>query len=259
MPALKHDHLSLNYEIEGATDAPNLILSNELGTSLTVWAPQIPALSDHFKVMRYDARGHGRSSITSDQCSIAVLAEDVIALMDNAGIERTHFCGVAMGGIVGVWLASHYPQRIERLVISNTSALAGPAAIWDARVEQVRNGGIASIADSVIQRWFTRDFQEHAVHQVNLVRKLLMDTSPTGFIAGCIAMRDMDLRACLQAITCPTLVMGGRYDKTTSAAQTRQMAEHIRGARYLELNAAHLMNWEIAQSYTTHVKDFLFH
>lgn len=259
MPSVKHDHLSLYYEREGTVDAPNLILSNELGTSLNVWAPQVPTLSEHFQLIRYDPRGHGRSSIASAQCSIAVMGEDVIALMDQIGIERTHFCGVAMGGMVGIWLASHYPQRIERLVVSNTSALAGPTAIWDARIEQVRSGGIAAIADSVIQRWFTRDFQEHAVHQVSLVRKMLMETSAVGYIAGCMAIRDMDLRACLQAITCPTLVMGGRYDKTTSPAQTRQMAEHIPVARYLELNAAHLMNWEIAQSYTTHVKDFLSH
>jgi 3-oxoadipate enol-lactonase len=259
MPVLKHDRLSLYFETEGADNAPNLILSNELGTSLNVWAPQIPALSEHFQLLRYDPRGHGRSSIASGHCSIAALGEDVIALMDQAGIQRTHFCGVALGGMVGIWLASHHPQRIERLVVSNTSALAGPAAIWDARIEQVRSGGMEAIADAVIQRWFTRDFQEHAVHQVNLVRKMLVDTSPAGYIAGCMALRDMDLRTSLQAITCPTLVIGGRYDKTTSPAQTRQMAEHIRGARYLELNAAHLMNWEIAQSYTTHLKDFLFH
>lgn len=259
MPALKHDHLSLHFERDGVDGAPNLILSNELGTSLNIWAPQVPTLSDHFQLMRYDPRGHGSSTIASDQCSIATLAEDVIALMDHAGIERTHFCGVAMGGMVGIWLASHYPQRIGRLVISNTSALAGPAAVWDARIELVRSGGIAAIVDSVIQRWFTRDFQEHAVHQVSLVRNMLMETSPTGYIACCTAIRDMDLRACLQAIACPTLILGGRYDKTISPAQSRQMSEYLRGARYLELNAAHLMNWEIAQSYTTHVKDFLLH
>lgn len=257
MPVLKHDRLSLYFDREGPENAPNLILSNALGTSLDVWEPQVPALGDNFRLLRYDARGHGRSSIVGGQCSIAMLSEDVIALMDQCGIERTHFCGVAIGGMVGIWLASHYPQRIERLVVSNTSALAGPAAIWDARIEQVCSGGMSAIADDVIQRWFTRDFQEHAMHQVSLVRKMLLATSAAGYIAGCVAMRDMVLRDCLQAIKCPTLVMGGRYDRTISPAQTRQMADHIQGARYVELNAAHLMNWEVAQSYTTHMKDFL--
>lgn len=259
MPAIKHDRLSLHFDMDGRADAPHLILSNALGTSLEVWAPQMPILRDYFRLTRYDSRGHGRSGIASGQCTIAQLGEDVIALMDQSGIERTHFCGLALGGMVGVWLASHHPARIERLVVSNTSALAGPAAIWDARIEQVRSGGIEAIAPSVVQRWFTRDFQEHAMRQVSLVRGMLMATSSAGFIAGCTAMRDLDLREELQKIACPTLVMGGRYDKTTSPAQTRQMADHIRDARYLELNAAHLMNWEVAQSYTTHVMEFLLH
>lgn len=257
MPAVNHDRLSLYFEIDGPNNAPSVIFSNELGTSLDLWAPQVPVLREHFQMLRYDSRGHGCSTIASNQCSIANLADDVIALMDQSDIERTHFCGVALGGIVGVWLASHYPERIDRLVISNTSALAGPAAIWDARIEQVRTGGMTAIADGIIQRWFTRDFQEHAMHQVSLVRNMLEATSAAGYIAGCIAMRDMDVRDCLRGIKCPSLVIGGRYDKTTSPAQTRQMAEHIQGARYLELNTAHLMNWEVAQSYTKHVKEFL--
>lgn len=259
MPAIQHDRHALHFEADGPAHAPNLILSNALGTSLELWAPQMPVFAEYFRLLRYDSRGHGRSSIVPGPCTIAKLGEDVIALLDQSGIERTHFCGIALGGMVGIWLASHYPERIERLVVSNAAALVGPAAIWNERIEQVKNGGVAAIAPVVIQRWFTRDFQEHAIHQVSLVRSMLMATSADGYIAGCMAMRDSDLRECLQKIQCPTLVIGGRYDKTTSPAQTRQMADHISGAHYIELNAAHLMNWEIAQGYTTQVKDFLLH
>ena len=259
MPAIQHDRHSLHFETEGPINAPSLIVSNALGTSLALWAPQMPVFAEHFRLTRYDSRGHGLSTILPGPCTIANLGEDVIALLDHSGTERTHFCGIALGGMVGIWLASHYPARIERLVVSNTAALAGPVAIWDERIAQIRSGGIAAIAPVVIQRWFRRDFQEHAMHQVSLVRSMLLATSPAGYIAGCMAIRDMDLRESLQKIQCPTLVMGGRYDKTTAPAQTRQMAEHIQGAHYIELNAAHLMNWEIAQSYTTQVKDFLLH
>ena len=257
MPAIQHDRHSLHFEVDGPTTAPNLIVSNALGTSLELWAPQMPVFIEHFRLLRYDSRGHGRSTIVPGPCSIAKLGEDVIALLDHSGIDRTHFCGIALGGMVGIWLASHFPDRIERLVVTNAAALPGPAAIWDERIEQVKSGGVAAIAPVVIQRWFTRDFQDHAIHQVSLVRSMLMATSADGYVAGCIAMRDMDLRDCLQKIQCPTLVMGGRYDKTTAPAQTRQMADHIPGAQHIELNAAHLMNWEIAQSYTTQVKEFL--
>ena len=257
MPAIRHDHLSLHYEIDGSDKSPCLILSNALGTSLELWAPQLPVLADHFKLLRYDGRGHGCSGVASAVCTVAKFGEDVIALMDHAAIERAHFCGIGLGGMVGLWLASHYPTRIERLIVSNAAALVGPAAIWDARIQQVRGGGLDAIAPTIIERWFTRDFQQHAVHQVSLVRSMLLATSVAGYIAGCNALRDADLRNSLDSIECPTLVLGGRFDKTTSPAQSRQLAEHIHHARYTELNAAHLMNWEVAQSYTTLVKDFL--
>ena len=257
MPVVRHDHVSHHYEIDGSDKAPCLILSNALGTSLELWAPQLPVLADHFKLLRYDGRGHGRSSIASGACTVAKFGEDVIALMDHAGIMRAHFCGIALGGMVGLWLAGHHPTRIDRLIVSNTSALVGPAASWDARIQQVRSEGIELIAPSIIERWLTRDFQQHAVHQVGLIRSILLATSAAGYIAGCNAMRDADLRESVGRITCPTLVLGGRFDKTTAPAQTRQLAEHIAGARYLELNAAHLMNWEVAQIYTKLIKEFL--
>ena len=257
MPAIRHDHLSLHYEIDGPDKSPCLILSNALGTSLDIWEPQLPVLSDHFKLLRYDGRGHGRSGVASPTCTVSKFGEDVIALMDHAGIERAHFCGVALGGMVGLWLASHHPSRIERLIVSNTAALLGPSAMWDARIQQVRAGGVEAIAPAVIERWFTRDFQQHATLQVSLVRSMLLATSASGYIAACNALRDADLRDLLHRIVAPTLVLGGRYDKTTSPAQSRQLADHIPTARYVELNAAHLMNWEVAQSYTKLIEEFL--
>lgn len=257
MPTLESSSVNLNYQLEGSADAPCLILSNPLGATLDIWAPQMPSLLEHFRVLRYDTRGQGQSSVPEGPYTIAQMAGDVLALMDHLGIVRSHYCGLSMGGMTGMWLAINHPARIDRLVLANTAPLLGPQSIWDERIEQVRQHGMRAIAETMMDRWFTRDFQQHAVHQVHIVHDMLLHTPVAGYIAGCHAVRDMDLRDSLVNINAPTLVIGGRHDKSTAPAQTRRLAEHINGARYLELNAAHLTNWEVAQSFTANVVEFL--
>ncbi|GAA4018755.1 3-oxoadipate enol-lactonase [Actimicrobium antarcticum] len=251
--ALSHCH----YEIDGAADAPWLVLSNALGTSLDIWMPQMPDLLPHFRVLRYDTRGHGQSAMGEGPASIGQLGEDVIALMDYLGIARANFCGLSLGGMTGLWLAAHHPARIERMVVSNAAPLLGPSSLWDSWIELVRQRRIAAIMPLVIERWFTDDFRRHAVLQVNAVRAMLLSTSESGFIAACTAIRDMDLRDSLVSIHVPTLVIGCKRDKVTAPAQTRRMAEHIAGSTYLELNAAHLPNWEVAQRFNADLVSFL--
>jgi 3-carboxy-cis,cis-muconate cycloisomerase len=257
MPTLESSSVNLNYQLEGSAESPCLILSNPLGATLDIWAPQMPSLLEHFRVLRYDTRGQGQSSVPEGPYTIAQMAADVLTLMDHLGVVRTHFCGLSMGGMTGLWLAINHPARIDRLVLANTAPLLGPQSIWDERIEQVRQHGMGAIAETMMDRWFTRDFQQHAVHQVHIVRDMLLHTPVAGYIAGCHAVRDMDLRDSLANINAPTLVIGGRHDKSTAPAQTRRLAEHINGARYLELNAAHLTNWEVAQSFTANVMEFL--
>lgn len=257
LPMTDNHNVHLHYEIEGDVSAPILILSNSLGTSLEIWAPQMPALVEHFRVLRYDARGHGQSGVPDGPYSIAEMGADVIALMDHLGIAQAHFCGISMGGMVGMWLAAHHAARIDHLVLSNTAAVLGPPEVWDERIGQVEQGGMNSIVAQVVERWFTRDFQAHAVRQINAVRAMLLETSDVGYVASCMAVRDADLRSDLAKIQAPTLVIGGKHDKATPPALARQLAEQIAGARYLELNAAHLANWEVAQRFTRHVIEFL--
>ena len=257
MPLVVNNNVHLHYQIEGTIGAPFLILSNSLGTSLEIWAPQMPMLLDHFRVLRYDTRGHGQSGVPDGPYSIADMGNDVIALMDHLGIARAHFCGISMGGMIGIWLAANHPGRIDRLVLSNTAALLGPPTLWDARIQQVQQGGMGAIVPAVVERWFTRDFQSHAVRQVNAVRDMLLQTPDAGYIASCQAVRDADMRDSLPHIHTPTLVIGGKLDKATSAAQSRQLAEHIDASLYVELNAAHLSNWEVAQGFTRQVIEFL--
>ncbi len=247
----------LHYQLEGADDAPLLVLSNSLGTTLDMWVPQMPALLEHFRVLRYDTRGHGQSEVTPGPYSIAQLGNDVLALLDHMKAPRAHFCGLSMGGMTGIWLGIHAPDRIDRLVLCNTSAAIGVPEMWNARIAQVRQGGMAVVIDAVLERWFTNDFLSHAPAQVDRVRAMLANTPVEGYVANCAAVRDMDQRADLGRIATPTLVIGGKYDKSTPPEHGELIAKSVPGARYVELNAAHLSNWEAAQAFTRHAVNYL--
>lgn len=257
MPTLQTAELTLHYEIEGREDAPLLVLSNSLGTNKDMWQPQLPALLQHFRVLRYDTRGHGRSSVPPGDYSVAQLGDDVIALLDAVGAEQAHFCGLSMGGMTGIWLGVHRPERLDRLVLCNTAAKIGTPDTWNPRIALVRKDGMAPIAQTVLDRWFTPDFQRYAPSQVNIVREMLLQSAPEGYAANCAAVRDMDQRADLQRIATPTLVIAGTHDTSTPPQEGKAVADGIPGARYLELNAAHLSNWEQAHSFTNAVIDFL--
>lgn len=257
MPFVDTGKGRLHYQIDGADDAPLLVLSNSLGTTLDMWLPQLPAFTEKYRVLRYDTRGHGQSEVTPGPYTIAQLGSDVIALLDHLKLPRAHFCGLSMGGMTGMWLAINHPARIDRLVLCNTSAAIGVPEMWNARIAQVRQGGMSSIIDAVLDRWFTQDFLAHAPAQVERVRSMLAATSVDGYVANCAAVRDMDQRAELGRIAAPTLVIGGRHDKSTPPEHGELIAKSIPGARYVELNAAHLSNWEVAQAFTQQVVNFL--
>lgn len=257
MPFFDTAHVRLHYQFDGREDAPVLMLSNSLGAHLGMWAPQMPSLLDHFRVLRFDARGHGQSSVPEGPYSIAQLGGDAIALLDHLGLSRVNFCGLSMGGMCGMWLALNYATRIDRLILCNTAARIGPPEMWDVRIDAVQANGLAATVPAILDRWFTRDFRDGATAQVELVRSMLLTTSDAGYAASCAAVRDMDQREQLGAIFAPTLVIAGRQDMATPPADGHFLADHIPGARYVELNAAHLSNWETAQAFTTHVCDFL--
>lgn len=257
---LHPDHpeaIRLHYRLEGREDAPVLMLSNSLGTRLDMWLPQMPAFLERFRVLRYDTRGHGQSQVTPGPASIAQLGADVIALLDHLKLSRVHFCGLSMGGMIGMWLGIHHPQRLHRLVLCNTAAKIGTPDVWNPRIAAVEQGGMAVVVDAVLDRWFTKDFQTYAQRQIAIVREMLESTSPQGYAASCAAVRDMDCRDAIASITVPTLVIGGKHDLATPPADSRAVADGIPGARYVELNAAHLSNWEVAQAFTAQVTEFL--
>jgi len=237
--------------------APILVFSNSLGTNFSMWDPQIPALAARFRILRYDTRGHGQSAVTPGPYSITQLGRDVVGLLDAFEIERAHFCGLSMGGAIGMWLGIYAADRIHRLALCNTGAKIGTNDVWNARIETVRKGGMAAVADAVVQRWFSHAFLASAPDKVERTRQMVLATPPEGYIANCAAIRDMDQRETIARIKAPTLVIAGAKDPATPPAEARFIAERVPGARYVELDTAHLSNIEAAGSFTETLLQFL--
>ena len=146
--------VELHHLLEGSKDAPVLVLANSLGTSLNMWDYQVPVLREHFRLLRYDHRGHGGSPVPSGPYGIEDLGRDVLALLNRLKIERVSFCGLSVGGMVGMWLHGEVPERVERLVLCCTSAQFAPSEAWEERAQTVRANGVGAIADAVLERWF---------------------------------------------------------------------------------------------------------
>ncbi|MCO8168716.1 3-oxoadipate enol-lactonase [Pseudomonas sp. 21LCFQ02] len=250
----------LNYLLEGPANAPVLVLSNSLGTDLHMWDNQIAAFTEHFRVLRYDTRGHGRSLVTEGPYSIEQNGRDVLALLDALDIRQVYFCGLSMGGLIGQWLAINAPQRLHRVVLCNTAAKIGSAEIWDPRIETVlRDGPAAMVAlrDASIARWFTAPFASREPGKVEPVVGMLAQTSPQGYAANCAAVRDADYREQIASIRLPVLVVCGTQDAVTTPEHGRFMSERIVGAQQVDLHAAHLSSVEAGAAFSEPVLAFL--
>lgn len=250
----------LHYQFDGPADAPVLLLSNSLGTDLHMWDIQIPAFTEHFRVLRFDTRGHGKSLVTEGPYSIEQLGQDVLALLDALGLERVHFCGLSMGGLIGQWLGINAGDRLQRLVVCNTAAKIGTTDTWNPRIETVlRDGQAAMVAlrDASIARWFTADFAAANPHQAQQITDMLAATSPQGYAANCAAVRDADFRQQLAKISVPTLVIAGTEDAVTPPSGGHFLQNHVRGAQYAEFYAAHLSNVQVGAAFSERVLAFL--
>ena len=247
----------LHYAIEGQAGQPVLILSNSLGTSFDMWAPQMAQFTQAFQVLRYDTRGHGKSTVTPGPYSMPLLAGDVIDLMDHLGIGKAHFCGLSMGGQTGMALAIGHPERVHSLVLCNTAASIGPPANWIARIAAVEADGVAPLAAAVVSRWLTPEYAAQHPATVTHLEDMLRATPDAGYAAACAAVRDADFRDTVAQIAAPTLVIAGTGDVPTPPADGQYLQQHIPGARYVELVAAHLSNQEQVAAFNSAVIDFL--
>jgi len=236
--------LTPHYELTGPAGAEVVVLSNSLGTDLSLWDEQVPALAERFRVLRYDQRGHGRTPGGPGPYSLAGLGGDVLELLDELGVERAHFAGVSLGGMTGMWLAEHHPERIGRLALICTSAELTPAAAWRDRAAQARERGTASLVEGSLTRWFT----PATAARPDIAEKystMLTDCQDEGY-AGCAeAIADMDLLPRLGEITAPTLVIAGREDPATPPPHAERIGEAVPGAQVEILDdASHLANAE---------------
>jgi 3-oxoadipate enol-lactonase len=251
------DGTRIFYQFDEEEGLPVLLLSNSLGTTLEMWDPQIPALTGHYRVLRYDSRGHGRSDAPEGPYEIARLGQDAVELLNALNIETVRFCGLSKGGMVGMWLGIHEPDRIERLVLANTSVYIGAPEVWNARIETVKRDGMAAIVPGVIERWFTPRFQKSDPAAVEHIAAMLRSIPPQGYVACCAAVRDMDQRAEISSISAPTLVIAGIHDGATPPVQAQLIAGEIPGAALVDLDAAHLSNIEQADLFTRNLVGFL--
>jgi 3-oxoadipate enol-lactonase len=240
-----------HHRLDGHESAPPLLLSNSLGTTLEMWEPQVAALATRFRLVRYDRRGHGRSPVPPGPYSIEDLGRDVLDLLDDLGLARVSFCGLSIGGMVGMWLASEEPERVERLVLCSTAPTLPPREQWLERAAMVRAQGVAAIADAALERWFTPLAPDLLV---DTFRTMLVETPAEGYAGCCEALADLDLRDRLAAIEAPTLVVTGAEDPVAPPEAGERLAASISGARHVTIDGArHIANAEQPATFTEHV------
>ncbi len=257
MPIIDADGCPLNVTIEGRDGGPTLMLSNSLGCSLEMWDPQMAELTKHFRVIRYDRRGHGKSGAPEGPYSMDRFGKDVLTILDALNIQKTHWCGLSMGGMLGQWLGANAPERFDRLILSNTSCYYPEPTIWDNRIKAVTEGGLELVADAVISGWLTADFREHDPATTARMKAMLLATPATGYIASCQALRTLDQRDLLPKIKARTLVIAGREDKSTPVAAGEYIRANVPGASMTLLDAAHISNVEQPHAFTEAVVGFL--
>jgi 3-oxoadipate enol-lactonase len=257
MPTLKSGEARIHYVLEGQTGSPVLVFSNSLGANYSMWDAQAQEFLKQFRVLRYDTRGHGQSSATSGPYSIERLAKDIVALLDSLDLDRVHFCGLSMGGMIGMWLGVNAPKRLNRLALCNTGATIGTPQAWNARIDAVQKNGMKSIAPAVVERWFTPAFRQNSPAIISKTLKMIEEADAEGYSACCAAIRDCDVRDQVSAIRTPTLVIAGAHDPATPSADGRFLAQQIPGAHYAELNAAHLSNIEAQDHFNKELAAFL--
>ena len=257
MPFATVDSTRLYYRLEGREDLPVLILSHSLGCDHGLWDVQMPDVLLHFRVLRYDTRGHGASDAPAGDYSIERLGRDALGLADALGIYRFAFCGLSMGGMIGQWLCANASERVSHLILANTSPRTGPEGM-EARRRSVLEGGMPSVMNMVMGRFFSAKTLAHEGPYVATVRRTLAETNPVGYAACCAAIRDMDQTALLSKIHVPVLLIVGDHDASTPwEGHGEILAREIPDVAVVHLPTAHLSNIERPRSFTSAMLDFL--
>lgn len=250
--------VNIAYRFDGPRDAPVLLVANSLMANGSMWDGNITALADRYRVLRYDKRGHGGSGLSTGPYTIAQLADDAIGLLDALGIQKAHFMGLSIGGMIGQQLGARYPERVLSLSLCNTASEMPPRSLWEERFEIARTQGIAGLVDGTIQRWFTAPFIERAPQEIEKVRQMILGTNVDGYMACGSAVRDMAQSTMLLKIKTPTLVLAGRNDPACTVDQGTVLNRLIDGSRMVIIEeAAHLSNIEQPEAFNKTVRQFI--
>jgi 3-oxoadipate enol-lactonase len=257
MPEISADGTAIHVQVEGPQDAPVLMLSNSLGTNLHMWDDQVPAFTRHFRLVRFDRRGHGGSAVPKGPYSIERLGRDALAVLDGLGIAKVNWCGLSMGGMEGMWLGANAANRIDKFILSNTASYFPDRRMWDSRINVARDKGLVALVDATIERWFTAEFRRRSPQAVARIREMFLATDVEGYVGCGAAIRDMDNRSLLAKVSVPTLVIASRHDMGTTLEAGEFIAEHIAGAKLAVMETAHIANVEQPQVYSDTVLGFL--
>ena len=252
--------IAISYVLDGPAGAPVVTLAHPLAARLELWDAQAHTLRERYRVLRYDARGHGGSDVPPGAYTLDQMAADAIGLLDALGITSTHFVGLSMGGCVGMTAALRHPERIASLVLADTTSRYAPqqAAMWDERIRIAQTQGMEPLIEPTMKIWFTERFRETAKPAVDRVRAMLRETDPRGYVGAIRAIADVNLTDAIAAIRCPALVVVGRDDPGTTVAMAETMRDRIPRAELAVLpDAAHCSCVEAADRFTAVVSGFL--
>jgi 3-oxoadipate enol-lactonase len=246
------------YRVDGAAEGPVVVFSNSLGTDHRLWDSQMPAVEDRFRVIRYEACGHGESDPPRGRVTIERLGQDLIALLDHLEVDRAAVCGCSLGGVIALWLCVHHPARMTRAVLANTGAKLGTDESWSARIAAVRAGGTAAVRDQVVGRFLTPEFRERDPVTTARIAGMIEATNADGYIAACEALRAADLRSDAKTVRVPVMIVGSERDQSTPPALARELHALIEGSELVMIpDAAHLSNVEQPRLFNAALVRFL--
>ena len=252
--------IQINYELSGIKQAPMVVLSHSLACSMMMWTPQLELLEAHFQVLRFDTRGHGDSDAPQGSYTLEQLVDDAIGLLDGLDIERVHWVGLSMGGMIGQGIALHHSSRLESLVLADTAAIIPDEAqpVWQERIDAVRNQGMQAVSESTLERWFTPNYLKQNLPEVEQIRRQILATPVAGYIGCSEAIRRLNYLEQLSAIQIPTLIMVGADDPGTPVEASEAMHARIKGSNLVVIQeAAHLSNIEQAAVFNTNLMTHL--
>lgn len=249
--------MKTNYKIQGTPNSPVLMFSNSLGADFKMWDELIPYLLPYFRVLQYDTRGHGKSEQTEGPYTIEMLGKDVVDLLDDLSIEKVFFCGLSMGGLIGQWLGINHPERLHKLIISNTDAKIGTADRWNDRINLIKEQGMQAIANATMEKWFTEDYHKTNPLRVAEMAEIFLANNIEGYTSCCAAIGAADFSASIKTISVETLIITGDEDAVTNVNQAEKMQQEIPNAKLKVFHARHLPSTELPEEYAQTLINFI--